>query len=252
MSFFSFLIIVTFSFLKANAYVDEPLGCLQAEKLPCAVRATFAGEKFHYKKREVQANWLAAKKASWVLDEQGFKFISGQVWLQSSVQFSVRTNSVVTLANSELWLESVEERTKIANLSGDSLNLKLAATGEKQSLPVGFENWFSGLDSAGQVSHGVPKAVDKVQFFKDWAQKLRVSDSFAKEKIAEWKEQWKNIASLSSEIYSGAVKRAIAQQEQKELKEIQARERKREEQRKLRKMFRARNGLENDSNCCTP
>ncbi len=231
-----------------RAYVDEPKGCWHSERQPCAVRATAAGEKFKFQQGSRQGTWASAKGTSWIIEDQDLKLLTGKIWIQTSAKFNVVTNQVKFEADGEFWIENASSKTKVINLSGNALHLALVSSvnqsQETQTLPVGFENWFGSLDSSGQASRGILRPVAKAEFFKVWAQKMKVSEVVAKKKMADWKELWQDSAVVSADLYTEVVHRAIAQNEQKKNEIARRKENVIEEQQRLRKMFRARNGLQ--------
>jgi hypothetical protein len=78
----------------SQAYIDEPRGCWQSLKLPCAMSSSKAGELFSWSSKEQSAEWSASNKSSWIVEQQGLKLLSGRLWLKKSEQFSLRTSQL--------------------------------------------------------------------------------------------------------------------------------------------------------------
>jgi hypothetical protein len=243
--FFLTLLLCTAS----HAFVDEPAGCWGARKIPCAVRATKAGEAFYYSRpgaESFQFELIAAKKASWLLQQEGLKLLEGELWVKSSRDLRVETNQIFAVAQGEFWIQLQGSKTELKNLEAEFTRLQmtgLPGDGKRVSLPVGFENWYGGLNSDGDLNVGVLRPIDRVPFFSSWARQMKVSKPLAVEKIEKWREIWQAATDASSELYARVVERKIASEENR-LREVQRRkDEAASEKRQLLQMFRERHSL---------
>jgi hypothetical protein len=125
------------------------------------------------------------------------------------------------------------------------MQLELRGTEKTLGIPLGFQNWFGDLNSLGSVSQGVLRPIDKSAFFKSWAKHMKANRLLASEKVEQWKELWKNSAQMGSNLYSEIAQRMIAKEDQKRSEAQRRRADQIQEQSRLRKMFRERNGLIN-------
>jgi hypothetical protein len=115
--------------------------------------------------------------------------------------------------------------------------------GGGQVLPVGFENWYAGMDSNNQFLHGVFKPIEAKEFIASWVRQMRVPPQTAREKVADWKEIWKTNVAHGSLIYEQVAKRHMASEDAREQASLRKQKAREEERRMLRRLYRAKNGL---------
>jgi hypothetical protein len=243
------LIIVLTLSSAGIAMVDLPAGCWQSQKVPCAVRASHAGEAFTYHQAGGQAmefELVAEKKASWVVQVDGIKLIQGEFWVKSSKDLIILSNSISAQVNGEFWIDVKEDITEIKNLQAEFKKLQMTGSvqGEEDvTLPVGFENWYGTLNSEGKLNMGVLRPIDRAPFFSTWARHMKISKAVAVAQIEKWKEIWTGAVAASSELYARVIERKIANEEAKR-RELQRRiDEEAAEKRQLRQMFRVRHSL---------
>jgi hypothetical protein len=170
--------------------------------------------------------------------------LGGGAWVLKSQDLKVRISPLLTLqVTGEFFFRYQPDSTiLVRNLSGE-VKFHSARVFASEALPLGFQNWYGPLDASGQISRGMIRPIEMAAFLKDWYSMSGLSVAEMKTRVQEYREAWKDGLDLSSELYSQVVLRRIASVEEKERKKWERHQASERERRKLRNMFRDRNGL---------
>jgi hypothetical protein len=226
--------------LKAAALIQEPNECLnKVVKKSCLVKSQQRSEVIQWNKALF---WLA-KESMIEVSASGFRVFQGTVWVQSKEEINFTTSYTEGHFAGDLWIDHEMSKTHIRHLSGD-LELHLKGNGELVVLPVGFENWYAGLQSDRQVFQGVLSPISSAQTLGVWLKQFRVPSNIATSEWHKWSEEWKGNVELGGQVYQASANRHIASvQKSERFRENQA-ERRRQESSRLRQLYRSKNGLE--------
>lgn len=224
-----------------SSLVDEPSGCLSKQRYPCAILFQKS------QKLEVSgAQVWAARGTSLVLfaadkEKQEIKLLEGKVWVRSKSTVMVDHAEVEFRGSGDLWFErSANNQLNVKNLNGQlSVKSPIFATGfgGSQDIPVGFENWYQGINTTGKVEQGVLKPILEPAFFKSWNRFTKLPVKEATQVIKTYQTLWKSNAQAAAEMYKETIERrlasmdvAAAQQERQRLRHLQ-------EEQNLKTMF---------------
>ncbi len=221
--------------------IDEPRGCFATLRFPCAVRASFSPQKLDVK--GVQAS-LNQGTSVILYSEKKWRLLEGQMWLRSSSDFQLSTGFVQFSLNGDSWIDFIsDEKVFVQNLIG-SFKVSSPLIKLNQAIPVGFGNWYSLIDSDGNLSQGILKVIEPRKFVPEWAEVARLPKKQAIVVIDSYRKSWKGNVEASAQLYQEVVNRRLASIERRQI--IKARRAKAEfdERARLRRMFRER--FEND------
>lgn len=234
--------------LKAEAsgggFVDLPHQCFQKKSYPCQIRVSGnflsferSGNRFH----------LAEKSSLRFRSESEIQLLEGHVWVKDSKNLKVYSSPVLSFQVHGEWFFSKKDREDLAasNLNGE-IEFLSKYVFSSESLPVGFQNWYAGLDSTGQVSRGVIRPIEMKEFLKNWIPVSGTSFAGMKKAAHEYKQRWSEALAKSSDLYQEIVERRLASHEEKKRREIERQRQAEREKSQMRRMFREKNGMSPD------
>lgn len=227
-----------------SSYVDLPSGCFVREKFPCSLRTYQDGlivEKNKYRiimKPSTVISWKSS---------HNLRFISGDAWFDSSSQTLVleMTSRLSVEFSGQLAVSSIYEhgQLRLQNMSAAEMHFKSDDLLASESVPVGFENWYSTLSSGGELQRGILKPIDKIAFFKNWMSVAVLSPAELKKSFKYFSSLWRGNVEQASEYYQKIIERRIANAEEIEENKKQEKVRKKHQQEKIRKLYREKNFL---------
>ena len=207
----------------SSGFVDLPEGCLNRKAYPCLLRATNSSVRLEH---GAQIFTLAEKASMQFFTKDEFQILDGSVWVNAAVPLVVRLPGEVKVH----W-------------KGEFL-VDSPRVFENESLPVGFENWYGKITTAGWLDRGMIKPIAAGEFVKQWAPFSGLSVADAHRKILFFKEAWEANVGQASDLYQEVVRRRMASVEEKEhLKQDQA-EKARQERQTFKKLYRQKNYLD--------
>ncbi len=225
----------------AMGFVDLPKGCFGKEVYPCQVRVS--GGFLTIERSGLQMH-LSDQSSLSFLSQNEVQLLSGQIWVRKSQNLNLRLSALLKMKLSGEWFfERAADATILArNLQGD-VRFESSKVFENEALPVGFQNWFGGLDATGQISRGLIRPIEMAAFLKEWLPLSGFSRAEMQSQIGEYRELWKEGPEISAQFYGQVVSRRLAAVEEKERKQQERAEALRQERLKIRNMYRNRNGL---------
>lgn len=231
-----------FSF--AESFIDLPKGCYGKQSYPC----TLTVEKgFLSLMRSESVVHLSKEGVLAFFAPDQMQLLKGQIWIQGAKHVTLKMSSVLKLEVDGDWLVSFvghSNQVNILNLNGQAKFVSQSVF-ENESIPVGFENWYSGIATNGQVLRGIIRPIENESFLKNWMPISGMSLAASKHKFKNYKENWQGVIEESANFYQQVVARRVASAEAaQDRKDARARLLQ-QEQAKFRKMFRQKLGLEN-------
>lgn len=233
----------TGSLANAEFFVDLPKNCYSKQEYPCTVTVesgvlTLVREngKFNLSKNGVLAFFTAEK----------MQLLKGQMWISNAKGLETKISSILSLKIFGDLLVSKEsrEKTRIVNLNGQiefvSKNLF-----PSEAIPLGFENWYTGLAVNGQILRGIIRPIETETFLKSWVPISGMSLASSRHKFKQYKENWDGTVEESARFYQQIAERRIASAEEAEERRVRKMRSLQLERQKIRKMFRQKLGLEN-------
>ena len=225
--------------MQVLSLVDEPTGCLSSNKNPCWFKTQsqpadvrLPGQVIHMAPQSI-----VERRPDFM------KLLEGRVWIEAQSSSKWVTNFTEIEALGDFAMKHSEKKTSVQNLSGDS-RVFLKISRQELQLPVGFENWVSGLDRTKAQAVGTLRPLDLKDFLVSFSRSFRITHSVVQDHLIPWQKGWSGNVERSSQIYSDSVHRQMASlQEQENLKK-QRQKREIQQNDNLRKMFREKNGLE--------
>ena len=218
--------------IQALAVVDEPTGCLASKSFPCAARA---------KKNETlqvgawKVHLFSGASVQWDL-ESDLRILSGKAWIQAGEGELVFPGLRYSLDKSELISFLQDGKLYIQNLEGSG-HIKSEFVADI-GLPVGFENWYGSMTSAGKLEQGVIRPFDVVAVLKD-VKTLKTSVA-----MKDQMEVWKKSQSQTGDYYQRSVQQQVdSMQAMLKARSDKARE-EQAERREMIRMFRERHALD--------
>lgn len=216
--------------------MDEPTGCYASEKFPCAIRALGVSLSI------VQKNYaFKLKKDSNLIfyGKNQARLLDGAVWVVQGEALKLQTTHIQVSGRGDYWVEKFNsERTLVRNLNAD---IQILAGGKNHEvLPVGFENWFGGLQSDQNLAKGIVRPIEKGYFLSLWNQTAQLSKKNTIQKIGFYRQLWDKNIEGSSQLYREIVQRKLASVELKEKQRVKQEQKNKEERESLRQVFRSR------------
>jgi hypothetical protein len=239
------MLFLTMGFNSAFAadltFVDLPQGCFSKSHFPCQIRASVGFLSF-----EKGGNlYHLGEKSSLLLNSASeVQLMQGQLWVQDSHDLTFKSSSALKMIISGDWFfEKVpDSNLLVRNLNGDmKFDSKFVFANE--ALPIGFQNWFAGLDSHGQISRGVIRPIAEVDFLRSWIPLSGYSMAELRKKFYSYREMWAGALSKSADLYQEVVERRLASQDEKLKRAADRLKAQKSEQENLREMYRRKNGL---------
>ena len=244
MKFWIFIFFTLGSFAaKASAahekMVDEPRACWKTQTFPCAVRAIKNKVQFD----NAQGIYHLSKNTSLLFKSgKDFELLEGYAWVETKAEIQVSTALWQAHVQGEFWVQRNGKRVLIRNLSGQ-LHLLSSQVAFHEEIPVGFENWYEGLNDEGVLYRGTLRPIALKDFVVHWFKVFSGSKTQAVQKMSEYKSYWSGSVQASGELYQKVILRRMASVQDSELKHQQKKAAVLREQEEFKKMFRNRNGL---------
>ena len=217
--------------VKLLKIVDEPKGCFQEAKFPCAIKSLKKSQFF------VDETVLHLGKNSILVfySKQSWRLLEGLFYFKTLNKNQIETNQVSFVANGELMISTDASKTEIYNTNAE---LTWAASDKQRiSPPVGFQNWYGYIGSA--LSEGVLEPIRWVNFVKKWAPFVG-NEAEAQKGISFYKEIWAGNTQQASEYYLSVTKRKIASEEKNQEEKRKRIRENQEENARLKQLFRNR------------
>jgi hypothetical protein len=232
-------------------FVDEPNGCLDQLKKttvamisPCAVRSLKKGFAIEWSKSKIT---IGNKNSIVFYDRSHLRLLSGTFWFQSSSENSASPEKLFVDSGfaqfevqGEAWFEKESgDKVVVRNLGGE-----VSAVGPapliRQTIAVGFENWFSGLNSSNQVDQGFVRPIQASEFLPHWIRFSCLSKSEVVQALAAYKQAWAPAVNESAQLNQEIITRHIASVEATKLEKQQRAKAQAKKEQEFRRMFRER------------
>ena len=237
----SFLFIVTsviqVTIVDARDYVipaEVPKGCIELEKLPCAVTTGDRPRMFDYSgnKWELDRNIVLQSKV-----KNEWNVYSGMLVLNSLKQQKIHTPFAdVFIGKSKVMLHVLENRVRVMVLDGEGVKVIAKGDPVEHFIVPGFQNWFGGVVK-GQSESGVVSVIE----FEDYAQKrakffLDHQLGFVKElSLVATRVKW--AAKMAARMHRDLVERKMASLEEQHQDGLRRKRKKIQFNNYLRKLF---------------
>ncbi len=245
---FSLLIFLSMSFQVraqsssyASSYVDFPTGCASSGSYPCLLRAIDRNMAFN----QGEQKFILSKKSSVkLIGPAEFEILDGQLWVAQSQALNFFLSPGLSLIlNGDFFLQRENDHSvRVRNLAGKTQFVSKAVL-PSESLPTGFENWYGGLGTDGQIQRGVIRPIEISGFLKSWLPVCEYSSAEIKKALLIYRDLWSETTEISASLYKEIIERRLASSEEKlSLAKTKAHHSK-QEQNRYRQMFRERNNL---------
>lgn len=226
-----------------SSYVDLPSGCFVHQKFPCSLRTSEDG--LVVEKKDYRIVMKPSTVISWKT-ERDLRFVSGDAWFDSRQPLMLEMSSRLSVEFlGQVSLSSVFEagQLRLQNMSASEFHFKSDDLLVSESVPVGFENWFSILSSGGELQRGVLRPIDKIAFFKNWMSVAVLSPAELKKNFKYFSSLWRGNVEQASEYYQKIIERRIATSQEIQENKKQEKIHKKLQQEKIRKLYRQKNFL---------
>ena len=174
--------------------------------------------------------------------DRQFRVISGKLGVSSSETATVHEASVHLLIQGDIWMEKKNKKQiLVRNLQGSVRVTPLHKTQKVEALqeiPPGFENWFSGMNSEGNLEQGTLQLISQKKFLEDWNRLYRLPRQQALEKVNSYLSLWKDKNIEISALYGQVAQRMVASLEAERERQLQQEILRRQERQKLLKIYR--------------
>jgi hypothetical protein len=225
--------------LQAGAIVLEPSACVVKKTDVCLVKTQGKPELVHWGSTFI---WIA-KDSMFELKGLAVRPLQGGGWIQSAEEIPFSTSYIQGTISGGIWISHIQGKTMIRHLSGD-LFIRHVSSSEPMVLPVGFENWYAGLQTDGKPFQGIVRPLAANSFLVEWFKEFQVPAKVAKKFWITWSRAWKGNIDIGSEIYKTSMERQLASEKEKEsARELRA-ERQRQEAHRLRQIYRSKNSID--------
>ncbi|PIS11364.1 MAG: hypothetical protein COT73_04490 [Bdellovibrio sp. CG10_big_fil_rev_8_21_14_0_10_47_8] len=223
-------------------YVDLPEGCFNKKVYPCALRVPSGFLRFE---RGHDVFQLGENSDLVFLGPKKFKLLKGRAWIQSKSDLTIEVQPEFLMSSQgEIYLEKLSSTGILIRNLDSELSISSSRLLPSEALPIGFQNWYSGMGTQGQIVRGVIRPIDGEEFLRSWLPLAGLSVAQAKRKVSEYREQWAQAVEMASKLYQEVVDRRQASVAEKEAQVQRVRLRRQTEKKKLREIFCQKNGLD--------
>jgi hypothetical protein len=224
-----------------SSFIDSPAQCFSKMTYPCSLRAVGNFLSFE---RSSQAFHLNERSAILFLSATEVQLLQGQVWIRDSSALEVKVTSALKISVTGEWfVEKLPDATTLfRNLNGEA-KFQSKYVFKNESLPLGFQNWYGGLTTNGEIARGVIRPILLTDFLKVWIPVSGLSFAEAKKRTHEYREIWHLTLEQSSEFYQQVINRRLASQSESLQRTAQKQKAQAGERARLRQMYLEKNGL---------
>ncbi len=239
-----FLVIA--SLVKIQAYalglVDEPEKCFSQRIYPCSITSRDGNLKIV--RDDLQIN-MSEDSVVTFEDERRLKILKGHLIFSSAHPVDMMVSSLLAFkVKGEIFAMIESPKTvRLYNLNAeiDFIKGKLF---QSEVLPVGFENWYSGLNAHKQIDRGLIAPIERLSFLKKWGSVSLDSVAESRKKMKNYDKVWGDSVADASQFYQEVVERGIASENEKIAREIERKNKREKEKAFFRRMYREKVGLE--------
>lgn len=235
--------------LKAKEinWVDYPVGCRAKQMFPCSIKSSALVTDFKFGDAEWVFNRGAAVFAE---DSKSFKVLHGVAWMKSESEIKILGSGWHLVASGDVYFDTDSQRKLVVKNFAGSVRLESdrVTTFSDDVIPVGFENWYSGLGlepgaKSWALQRGLLEPIQTEKMFSEIIPLMNGRKASKLERLKSYRESWSGNTQASADFY-----KQIALNRRAEAQAIIDKERARRlaeqrERTKLREMFKERNGL---------
>jgi hypothetical protein len=240
------LLILPLLFLSATAYaetqmVDSPDQCFSLDKFPCSVRSVDQALTIE----KTSGRFIVGPHSSvHFVTASEIQLLEGKIWFERADGLHLKISpKLKILLNGEFFAARESDKSILRNLNGDA-QFQSDLVFKNETLPVGFENWYGRITTAGAIERGIIKPIELKTFLVEWLPLAQNSPAELKQMVSGYKQSWSKAAMISSEFYKEIVERRMASVEAKELSQQQQVEKARRAIQKIRELYRQKNYLD--------
>lgn len=241
------VILVLFAGAKvfASEVTDHPAQCFGKKIYPCSLRSLSGGLRFE---RAGMSYVLGSKSSIKFLMEDQIQILEGSLWVENSKDLQIFAHPHFGFGVSgEVFLQKNTDGTLLVRNLGGEVQFKSPYLFKQEALPVGFQNWYGRLNSQKQIDRGVFRAIEVAAFLKAWIPMSNLSVAEAKGRVLVWKESWSRAVEMSAQFYQEVVERRVASLEELDQQRARRQKAARDEQNKIRQLYRQKTGFSVDS-----
>jgi hypothetical protein len=222
----------------SNFLLQEPENCLVQENYPCAVKA-LQKDSLSWQGLSLR---LSQGTALLLYGDRQFRVITGKLGVSSLETATVHEASVQLLIQGDIWMEKKNKKQiLVRNLQGRLRVMPLHKPQNSEALqeiPPGFENWFSGMNSEGNLEQGTLQLISQKKFLEEWNRLYRLPRQQALEKANTYLNLWKDKNNEIAALYGLVAQRMVASLEAERERQLQQEILRRQERQKLLKIYR--------------
>lgn len=243
--FLSMILFLAIDETFSSPLVDNPQKCYREQKFPCALVAADGNLMISKEGIEIRMRENSVLEFS---SPSVIQILKGEAWLKSSRWLKLRMAPGLELQyKGDLLLsKSTDGSVNILNLDAE-IDFEKSHLFVNESLPIGFENWYSLMRNNSGIARGIIRPIDKARFVKDWSRYSLLSLAESRKILSHYEEIWAPAIDEAAQFYQEIVQRRLASIEEAETQERLRRKRVTDERAALRKMYRQKLGLEPDS-----
>ncbi len=169
----------------------------------------------------------------------------GAIFLKakSNLKISMAYGDFNLKKNDEVFLQIEDKKALLRVMSGEVVFVTHYSK-TKYPIVAGFENWFGGLSASYVEQIGILKPYDFLPQVKDWAKLTQAGEEQVKEKIKLWLPANKAAATEVADFNAQVISREIASQQKQLRKEELILKRTKDEEARLRRLFRQKNFID--------
>ncbi len=242
---FPFFVSLALANGEALQFVDLPKDCFAKKQYPCSVRAAEQVLRFDRGAGSFQLGKGASVK---FFEQDQVALLRGVVWIQNAqkLEFVVHPQMKLSLIGEVLIEKHADQNLLVRNINAD-IKFQSESVFKSEALPVGYQNWYGGLDTRKQIQRGIISPIQAGPFLKSWIPLAGLSAAETKRKIAEFKESWVGNVESSTLFYKEIVERRIASQLELDQQRVNKKKAAELETLKIKKLYRQKAGFLNDS-----
>lgn len=235
----------------AGGVTDYPEQCFSKKQYPCSIKSD---SLVHDLKFGVGTWTLNRGAALYAESQSDFKVLHGVAWLNTKEEVKILSVGWYLSVSGDVYFDTdAQKKLVVKNFDG---SVKLVSdrfkTFSDDVIPVGFENWFSGLGlepglKSWALQRGQLSPIQTEKVFSEIIPMMSGRKATKLSKLQSYRNSWAGNVEETSSFYKQIALNRRAEAEAIVEKERARRLAEQRERSKLREMFKERNGLKEDS-----
>ena len=223
--------------------VEEPASCFRT-KAVCALKAV--GRSFLIEDQKAR---LHLSDGSILIRQKNDEYVlvKGELYVESLNSMTSFFTEYVQVRSQKggFWvLKNAKNQTVVRNIQSSDLNILSRKGAMLPQLISGFENWYAGLSTSGNLLSGILRPIDFSTYMKEHLKIDSTDPVKAVNDLKKIKINWEQSQASVSNIYEQVVIRKTASEDQASEESKNVTPVSESESKKLQKLYREKNFID--------